>query len=185
MMSFNGCNCRELLTYTDSNKPLVETDLDKIGKSKRTNVHAVGASNGQKETTAFDCIRQVESSDDGVKVETDYDENASKEVILPHDESVPDSSSKDSHTALKLTFTLPSSCYATMAIRELLKTSTSVSTYVEKAFYCYSVFQINHDCHKLLLLVNFSSQTGFALFGNTVMWCQTHVLSLLQYVASL
>ncbi|XP_004494684.1 multisubstrate pseudouridine synthase 7 [Cicer arietinum] len=117
----------ELLTYTDSNKPLVETDLDKIGKSKRTNVHAVGASNGQKETTAFDCIRQVESSDDGVKVETDYDENASKEVILPHDESVPDSSSKDSHTALKLTFTLPSSCYATMAIRELLKTSTSVA----------------------------------------------------------
>lgn len=36
------------------------------------------------------------------------------------------SNAEEAKMALQLSFTLPSSCYATMAIRELLKTSTSV-----------------------------------------------------------
>lgn len=115
---------------------MAETDLDKIGKSKPiNNVKPLGTPNGENEE-ASECMRQLQSSDDGAKVETDYKEVAGDEVIIQQDGSVCGSSSQDSHIALKMSFTLPASCYATMAIRELLKTSTSVSTQFEKSCIC-------------------------------------------------
>ena len=114
----------ELLKYADSTKPLVETDLDKIIKSKPVNgVRPVGASDAKKE----DNTRELENSNDGANIEADDNEIEGEEVILPQDESVSGTNSQDFQTALKMSFTLPTSCYATMAIRELLKTSTSVA----------------------------------------------------------
>lgn len=92
------CNyCRELLTYTDSNKPLAETDLDRITMEKP--VDKVGSAE---------------------ETESDSNQPESCETDLKD--------SEQTQLALKMALTLPSSCYATMAIRELLKTSTSVST---------------------------------------------------------
>ncbi|XLS60362.1 hypothetical protein HN51_014590 [Arachis hypogaea] len=114
----------ELLKYADSTKSLVETDLDKIIKSKPVNgVRPVGASDAKKE----DNTRELENSNDGANIEADDNEIEGEEVILPQDESVSGTNSQDFQTALKMSFTLPTSCYATMAIRELLKTSTSVA----------------------------------------------------------
>ncbi|KAF2577315.1 hypothetical protein F2Q68_00002623 [Brassica cretica] len=86
----------ELLTYTDSNKPLAETDLDRITMEKPADKV------GSAEETESDS-NQPESCETDLK------------------------DSEQTQLALKMALTLPSSCYATMAIRELLKTSTSVS----------------------------------------------------------
>ncbi|XP_059435871.1 multisubstrate pseudouridine synthase 7 [Corylus avellana] len=103
----------ELLTYTDGNIPLVETDLDKFAKSKPVKmVRMEGPANGNEDTNLLDCRKQSESVENDIKLQSD--ENEAK-------------GERDAQLALKLSFTLPASCYATMAIRELLKTSTSVA----------------------------------------------------------
>ncbi|XP_062144001.1 multisubstrate pseudouridine synthase 7 isoform X2 [Alnus glutinosa] len=103
----------ELLTYTDGNIPLVETDLDKIAKSKPVKiVRAEGPANGNEDSNLLDCTKQSENVENDIKLQSDENEAEGE---------------RDAQLALKLSFTLPASCYATMAIRELLKTSTSVA----------------------------------------------------------
>lgn len=111
--------CRELLEYTDGNIPLVETDLDKIADYKPVKMVRV-------EEPADGNEDRIDRGKQAVGVEDD-DEDAGEEC-LPNIESHCGSNSQKAQMALKLSFTLPSSCYATMAIRELLKTSTSVCT---------------------------------------------------------
>ncbi|XAR63613.1 tRNA pseudouridine(13) synthase [Bertholletia excelsa] len=116
----------ELLNYTDGNMPLVETDLDIISKSRPASLMRkkdLSTNENEDAKLPVDCERQEETS-----------ENAS--LLAMHENEAADDKGKGSFgisnleevkQALKLSFTLPASCYATMAIRELLKTSTSVT----------------------------------------------------------
>uniref|UniRef100_F6HTS9 TRUD domain-containing protein n=1 Tax=Vitis vinifera TaxID=29760 RepID=F6HTS9_VITVI len=119
----------ELLTYTEGNIPLAETDWDKITKSKPSNIiGGEDSRNGNEKENSFQCMKQSESFEHNVNLSTDNNEpNGVTEIGLPQVEPQFESGAPEAQRALKLSFTLPASCYATMAIRELLKTSTSVA----------------------------------------------------------
>ncbi|KAL1211648.1 hypothetical protein V5N11_023649 [Cardamine amara subsp. amara] len=106
----------ELLTYTDSNKPLAETDLDRITMEKP--VDKVGSAEEIEDESMKADTNPPASCETDLKDQTDNkkDENDTENP-----------NSEQTQLALKMALTLPSSCYATMAIRELLKTSTSVA----------------------------------------------------------
>ncbi|KAK3200613.1 hypothetical protein Dsin_024028 [Dipteronia sinensis] len=119
----------ELLRYTDGNKPLAETDLDIIAKARPVDVvKEPESTNGNEEKDLVDCMKQSESDKNDIEHSTDNSQaDCGREVGVTQVESLCGSNSQESQLALKLGLTLPSSCYATMAIRELLKTSTSVA----------------------------------------------------------
>uniref|UniRef100_A0A803PZ05 TRUD domain-containing protein n=2 Tax=Cannabis sativa TaxID=3483 RepID=A0A803PZ05_CANSA len=113
----------ELLKYTDGNIPLAETDLDVVAKSKRSKpVEELGV-NESKGINEFDCSERLNPSENDIKLQADDKEVGGKREVG----MLIEPKFQDAQTALKLSFTLPASCYATMAIRELLKTSTSVA----------------------------------------------------------
>ncbi|KAG8648140.1 hypothetical protein MANES_09G154600v8 [Manihot esculenta] len=119
----------ELLSYTDGNVPLAETDFDKIAKVKSKSLFKEEEQVNEKEDrNPSDCTGLPASFQNDIHLSTGYNETeGEREVGLPQVESLCNSNSQGAQLALKLSFTLPASSYATMAIRELLKTSTSVA----------------------------------------------------------
>ena len=105
------------MTYTNDNTPLVPTDLDILSETQSSETNHP-LSDGTCSCPSSDSRLQVSLDTSGPTIEASPVETKSIGISDLSPEKL----------AVKLESTLPASSYATMAIRELTKTSTSVSS---------------------------------------------------------
>lgn len=118
----------ENLRNDQEDLPDIHEAKDEQSISKSVNVIEEAFADGNmNDSLAVDNVAHRENLINEQEVLPDtYEAEDEGEERLPQMKLFSTSDVQSSQIALKLSFTLPASCYATMAIRELLKTSTSV-----------------------------------------------------------